>query len=776
MTDDGRHEAPYGSWPSPFPIELLTRGAVTFGEVGAAGGRRWWLEGRAEEGGRQVLVRRDTDGSLTRLTPEGFNARCRVHEYGGGAILIDGDLIVVSDFATGRLQRVTAPGVLEPLTADGRAWRFADLSHDRGRNRLLAIREDHEPATLARHGQAENAVVAIDLTDGTVTVLAAGSDFFSAPRLAPDGRRLAWLRWDHPNLPWDGTELVLAELDDAGRPVNERVVAGSPSDWIAQPRWSPAGVLHFVAEPDGWMNLFRLRAAGGVERAHAPMEAELAFPDWVFGLSNYAFAGDGTIVAVGRSGGCDRLYRIAADGTATLFDLPFSEISYVAIDAGAAVFRAAATDRPWAVHELDLATGATTVLRRSTALEVDPADASLAELVEFPTDGDRTAFGILYRPTSRSARGPADARPPLIVTSHGGPTAQASTAFAVLIQLFTSRGFAVLDVDYGGSTGYGTAYRKRLEGEWGVVDLADCVAGARWLAAEGIVDGSRLAIRGGSASGYTTLCAVTFSDAFSAGTSYFGIGDLETFLAETHKFESRYLDRLIGPYPERKDLYHDRSPLNFAERISCPVLILQGAEDRIVPPAQAEQIVDVLWEGHLPHAYILFPGEDHGFRAAANIIRSFESELSFYGQVFGFEPADPMDPIEVAFLDDRARVGAGAGTGAGARGPRPRVTPPSEGARPQGQAVARRATFRPRDRRRDRRTGRGSGRRAARCRRRCGAQLVSDDDRDRPPPPDRRDGSRDHRPPDRRAVPGPARPRRARARLHSRSAGRRPGA
>ena len=571
--------------------------------------------------------------------------------------IVIGDVVIVSDFPTGRLFRVVEPGVLEPLTPEGRAWRFADLSLDAGRGRILAVREDHEPDTLARHGEAENAIVAIDLGDRSLTVLAEGSDFVSAPRLSPDGSRLAWLRWNHPNLPWDGTELVVAELDGAGRPVDPRVVAGSAADWIAQPRWSPAGTLHFVAEPDGWMNLFRLAADGRVERASEPTDAEFAFPDWVFALSNYAFAADGTILAVGRSGGRDRLYRIPGDGVAIPYDLPFSEISYVEVDGPTAVFRAAATDRPWAVHELDLATGETTLLRRSTALEVDPADVSLGELVEFPTDGDRTAFGILYRPASRAVAGPAGTRPPLIVTSHGGPTAQASTAFAVLTQLFTSRGFAVLDVDYGGSTGYGTAYRRRLEGEWGVVDLADCVAGARWLAGQGIVDGERLAIRGGSASGYTTLCAVTFSDAFSAGTSYFGIGDLETFVAETHKFESRYLERLIGPYPERRDLYHDRSPLNFADRISCPVLILQGAEDRIVPPAQAEQIVDVLWERQLPHAYVLFPGEDHGFRNGANIIRSFEAELSFYGQVFGFEPADPIEPIEVAFLARAGRDG-----------------------------------------------------------------------------------------------------------------------
>ncbi|MEO5941424.1 MAG: S9 family peptidase [Candidatus Limnocylindrales bacterium] len=652
MTDAGRRLSPYGSWESPYAIELLAKGAITFGEIGAAGGRRWWLEGRAEEGGRQVLVRRETDGALTRLTPEGFNARSRVHEYGGGSILVDDALVVVSDFATGRLQRISAPGVLEPLTPDDRAWRYADLSLDRARNRILAIREDHEPDTLARHGEAENAVVAIDLDTGAVTVLADGADFFSSPRLSPDGSRLAWLRWNHPNLPWDGTELVLADLDGAGRPTGARVVAGSASDWVAQPRWSPVGVLHFVAEPDGWMNLFRLSADETVERASEPVEAEFAFPDWIFALADYAFADDGSIVAVGRSAGRDRLYRVAADGTSQPLDLPFSEIGYVAVDGEVAVFRAAATDRPWAVVELDLATERTTELRRSTALDIVAADTAMGEPVEFPTDGDRTAFGILYRPASQTFAGPADARPPLIVTSHGGPTAQASTAFAILTQLFTSRGFAVLDVDYGGSTGYGRDYRKRLEGEWGVVDLADCVAGARWLAEQGTVDGARLAIRGGSASGYTTLCAVTFSDVFAAGTSYFGIGDLETFVAQTHKFESLYLDRLIGPYPERKDLYHDRSPLNFAERISCPVLILQGAEDRIVPRAQAEQIVDALWERQLPHAYLLYPGEDHGFRAAANIIRSFESELSFYGQVFGFEPADPIEPIEVAFLDD----------------------------------------------------------------------------------------------------------------------------
>jgi dipeptidyl aminopeptidase/acylaminoacyl peptidase len=644
---------PYGEWDSPFPISLLTTGVVALGEVKATDGVRWWLEGRPDESGRQVLIRRAPDGRETRLTPEGFNTRTRVHEYGGAAYVVDGDVAVVSDFATGRLHRVLSPGELRALTPE-RAWRFADLSVDRARNRLLAIREDHDGETIARHREAENSLVGIDLESGEITVLVQGTDFIAAPRLSPDGRRLAWLEWSHPNLPWDGTELRLADVAADGSIGAAATVAGSAADWIAQPRWSPNGVLHFVAEPNGWMNLHRL-VDGRVE-AVAELEMEFAPPDWLFGFSSYGFLPDGAVVAVGRGGGRDRLYRLGpAAGQVELIDVPFTEMGSLSVDGDRIVLRAASSTSPAAIVELDPLGRATTVLRQSMATRFDPADISVAEPVEFQTTGGRTAFGLFYLPHSGSVRGPDDELPPLIVTSHGGPTASANAAFLVGTQLFTSRGFAVLDVDYGGSTGYGRDYRKRLEGEWGVVDLDDCVNGARWLAERGRVDGERLAIRGGSASGYTTLCAVTFRDAFRAGTSYFGIGDLETFMKQTHKFESRYLDRLIGPYPECKDLYHDRSPLNFPDRISCPVLILQGAEDRVVPPAQAEQIVDALWERHLPHAYLLFPGEDHGFRSAGNIIRSFEAELSFYGQVFGFAPADAIEPIRVEFLDADGR-------------------------------------------------------------------------------------------------------------------------
>jgi dipeptidyl aminopeptidase/acylaminoacyl peptidase len=635
---------PYGSWPSPFPIELLAVGVVSLAEPRGRDGVRWWLEGRPDEKGRQVLVRRDRDGTVTRLTPEGFNARDRVHEYGGAAYVLADDEIVVSDFATGRLQRIVGPERLEPLTPE-RRWRYADLVHDAPRGRLIAVREDHEASTIEQHGEARNELVAIDLGSGAVEVLVTGADFYAAPRLSPDASQLAWLQWHHPNLPWDGTELQLSFLDAAGRPGPPRTIAGGQNDWVTQPRWSPDGVLHFIAEPTGWTNLYRSR--GGRLESIAPMEAEFGHPDWVFGISTYAFLDDGTIVAVARSGGLDRLYRIAPGQDPEPIDLPFTELGSLAVDGDHALSRAGGPSDPVALIDVDLATGGWTVLRRSTAHVFDPEDIAFPQPVEFPTTGDRTAFGLYYRPTNQAFKGPVGERPPLVVTSHGGPTSQAWTGFSTPIQLYTSRGFAVLDVDYGGSTGHGREYRKRLEGMWGLTDVDDCAAGARWLAERGEVDPDRIAIRGGSASGYTTLAALAFTDTFRAGVSYYGLGDLLAFARETHKFESRYLDRLVGPLPEAEATYRERSPALHADRITCPVLVLQGAEDRIVPPAEAERIVDALFERGVPHAYLLFAGEDHGFRSADTIIHAFGAELSFLGQVFGFTPADELPPLEL---------------------------------------------------------------------------------------------------------------------------------
>jgi len=643
--------APYGAWASPFKIERLTDRVVFLIEPHIVDGTIWWLEGRPDESGRQGLIRREDDGTLTRMTPEGFNARSRVHEYGGAAYLVSGDLVLVSDFTTGRLNRVVAPGELRPLTPE-KQWRYAEAIHDKARNRLIAIREDHEPDVVAEHGEWNNELVAIDLASGEVTVLATGSDFYAAPRLSPDGTSLAWLEWHHPNMPWDGTELRLATIAADGSLADPRTIAGSRTDWISQPRWSPDGVLHFAAEPTGWMNLFRW--VGGRAEQITDLEAELVGPDWQFGYSTYLFLSGGDILAIARSAGRDELIRIARDGSMTTIDLPYTEMSSLSADGTRIVLRAAGPKQPAHVIELDLE-GKVKVLRAANPSTPDPEDVSLPQHIEFETTGGRIAYGNFYAPTNRSFVGPPGELPPLIVTSHGGPTAQAFSGFATGIQLFASRGYAVLDVDYGGSTGYGKDYRKRLEGQWGIVDVDDCVAGAKHLAEQGLVDGSRQAVRGGSASGFTTLAALAFTDQFDAGCTYFGIGDLRAFVKDTHKFESRYLVSLLGPWPEAKDVYLDRSPSLHAELITAPVLVQQGEDDKIVPKEEAERIVDALFERRIPHAYLLYPGEDHGFRGHDAIIRSFGAELSFYAQVFGFEPADDIEKLEIQFLDEAAR-------------------------------------------------------------------------------------------------------------------------
>jgi dipeptidyl aminopeptidase/acylaminoacyl peptidase len=648
--------APFGTWASPFPISLLTAGVVRLASVSVDGttGTIWWLEGRPDDDGRATLVRLrpEADATPVDVSPPGLNVRTRVHEYGGGAYLVDGDLVVVSSFADGRLYRISDGRVADALTADvgPGVWRFADLTIDRDRDRILAIREDHGAATLEGRGEPENMLVAIGLADGAIEVLASGRDFYAAPRLSPDGSSLAWLEWDHPNLPWDGTELRLATIEPDGSLGDGTTIAGDASSWVSQPRWSSDGRLHFVAEPTGWMNLYRWVPSERRAETVAPMAAEFAFPDWQFGYRSYDVAPDGTIAAIARSECRDRLYLIAPGGDPVDLELEATELGNVAwIDDDRLVMEAAAPTLADRIVVVDRRSGwaGRRELRRATEWSPDPSELSVGEPIEFPTAGGRTAHGVFYAPRNARFRGPADERPPLIVTSHGGPTAQAYTGLAVTFQLFTSRGFAVLDVDYGGSTGFGRDYRRRLEGEWGVVDVDDCAAGATWLAGQGRVDGERVAIRGGSASGFTTLAALAFRDTFRAGTSYFGIGDLEAFAKETHKFESRYLDRLVGPLPAMRDRYLERSPSRHADRISAPVLVLQGLDDRIVPPAEAERIVDALWERGVPHAYLAFEGEDHGFRKAETIIQAFEAELSFLGQVFGCPPADAIEPIEL---------------------------------------------------------------------------------------------------------------------------------
>ena len=719
--------APYGSWRSPITARLIAESGIGLGLVRAAADSLFWVEMRPLEDGRYVVVRRGPDGAIADVTPQGHNSRTLVHEYGGGMYTVHagGDLggdpggkgaamVIWSELSDQRLYRqdVAADGLASkprPITPEPeapRALRYADGRVTPDGLTLICVRERHGG------GEVTNELVALP-TNGSVgpRVIATGHDFYGAPRLSPDGRRLAWLSWDHPQMPWDGTELWVADVSAAGGLAAERRVAGGPTESVLQPDWSADGRLHFVSDRSGWWNLYRLdeepdggpaaradepAAADRTAAALAPMPAEFAKPAWVFGMQNYAFLPDGRIVAYYSGDGTDGIGIIGGDGAGASrgagapkasgrsaafrpIACPLTTFSSLAMlgDDVAVIAGGAATAA--AVLLLDPRTGALTVVRRSKTVDVDPSYISAVEPIEFPTEyapgtvggplaeelagagrasaadgagGPFTAHALYYPPASADFEGPADERPPLLVMSHGGPTAAHETLLDLGIQFWTSRGVAVVDVNYGGSTGYGRAYRERLRGNWGVVDTVDCINAARYLAERGDVDPARLAIQGGSAGGYTTLNALTRHRFFAAGASYFGLADLEAFASGgTHKFESRYLDGLVGPYPERADVYRERSPINHVADISCPVIVLQGLEDAIVPPAQAEIIVAALADKGLPYAYLAFEGEQHGFRKAENIVRAQEAELYFYGRVFGFTPADEIAPVEIQNLD-----------------------------------------------------------------------------------------------------------------------------
>jgi dipeptidyl aminopeptidase/acylaminoacyl peptidase len=640
--------APYGSWKSPITGDLVARKAITLGQIRLDGQDLYWYEMRPAEGGRYAIVRRTPDGTIRDALPEEFNARTLAHEYGGGAYMVAAGTIYFSNYADQRLYRQDPGGVPKPITPTG-AVRYADAVIDPRRNRLICIREDH--TTNGR--EAVNILIALDLKgSGEQKVLASGNTFYSSPALSPDASRLAWLTWNHPNMPWDGSELWLADIAPDGGVRNARKVAGGEEESIFQPAFSPNGVLHFVSDRTGWWNLYRLRDQG-VE-ALAPMEAEFGKPQWVFGSTTYAFDSERRIVCSVTERGMDRLATI---DTRTLelkpLDTPYSHVASLQAARGKVVFLGGSPTEPQSLLVVDLNTRQTVVVRRAIEVAVDPHYISTPQPIEFPTEGGRTAHAFFYPPHNRDFSVPVGELPPLLVLSHGGPTSQTTAVFSLSIQYWTSRGFAVVDVNYGGSTGYGRAYRLRLNGQWGVVDVDDCVHAARYLAERGLVDQQRLIIRGGSAGGYTTLCALVYRDTFKAGADYFGLSELVTFVRDTHKFESRYLDRLVGPYPEQRALYQQRSPIDHIDRVTCPVIVFQGLEDKIVPPNQSELIVQALRKNGIPVAYLTFEGEQHGFRRAETIKRTLEAELYFYGRVFGFELAEPVEPVRIENLKRR---------------------------------------------------------------------------------------------------------------------------
>jgi dipeptidyl aminopeptidase/acylaminoacyl peptidase len=645
--------ASYGTWTSPISAELVARAGTRLAAPWLAAGTAWWLEGRPAENGRVVLMRAEAGKEAVDAVPAGFNVRTMVHEYGGGAYAIHGGVAFCSRFDDQRLYRVE-PGV-EPVAItperEGTTHRYADGRVTPDGSVWIGVRERHQGNNAS---DVVNELVSLP-TDGSEEprIIASGRDFYSSPRLSPDGSRLCYLAWNLPWMPWDGCELFVADVDGDGSLGEAVHVAGRDGEEsIWQPEWSPAGELVFASDRSGWWNLEGLKD-GERSVLHAA-QAEFGYPAWVFGLRSYAFLGDWRIFCAYDRDGRTRFAILDPEtGDLEAVDVPHDAWGgpFVAAEGSTAMYIAGSATIPNQVVRLDLGSGEAEVLRASAQAPVDVEHFSIPRAIEFPTERGLTAHALVYDPTHPDYEAPTGERPPLVVVSHGGPTGSTTPLFDLGTQFWTSRGFAVVDVNYGGSTGYGRAYRERLNGEWGVVDLEDCVNAARYLAERGEADGNRLLIRGGSAGGYTTMCALTFTDEFAAGATYFGISDLERFeTGEGHKFERMYNHTLIGPYPEEAELYRDRSPIHFVDRISTPMLVLQGADDEVVPPAQSELIVEALDQRSIPHAYLLFEGEGHGFRRAETVIASLEAELSFYAQILGFEPGDPIPKLAIRHL------------------------------------------------------------------------------------------------------------------------------
>jgi len=633
--------APFGSWASPVTTELIVGETIRLGQLAVLDGDIFWTEGRPQEQGRNVLVWCSADGRLQDLTPAPLNVRSRVHEYGGGAFTVGRRAGFFVNDVDQQLWRIRAGEEPQALTNEP-GKRHADAVIDAQHKRLVCVREDHS----AGSGEAVTTIVGVKLSNGAATVLASGHHFYSTPRLSPDGTQLAWLSWDHPNMPWDGTELWLADVRADGSLGTPARIAGGIAESIFQPSWSPQGELHFVSDHSGWWNLYRVRAGRG-QPLH-PMAAEFGVPQWAFGMSTYGFDARGRIVCTYIDAGRSRLALIDTEaGSFEPIDTPYCSISELQIGADFAAFVGASETAPAAVVRLDLNTRALRTLRPSSRATLAAEHVSVAQAISFPTEGGLTAHAFYYPPTHAGHRGPEGERAPLIVIDHGGPTGATGAEFKWGLQYWTSRGFAIVDVNYGGSSGYGRAYRERLNGQWGVVDVDDSVNAARFLIERGDVDAQRVVIRGGSAGGYTTLCALTFRNFFKAGASHYGIGDLEALANDTHKFESRYLDKLIGPYPARRALYLERSPVHHTARLNSPMILFQGLEDKAVPPAQAQAMFDAVRAKGLPVALLMFEGEQHGFRRAETIKRVLEAELAFYGRVFGFAPAGPAATLEI---------------------------------------------------------------------------------------------------------------------------------
>jgi dipeptidyl aminopeptidase/acylaminoacyl peptidase len=616
---------PYGHWPSPITTELLTAQGIRISEPQAVGDCIYWLETRPQEKGRTALVC-ESAGVREDLLAAPNSIRTRAHEYGGAPYLATPDAIFYVLDSDQRIYHYDiASKKTRALTAEG-AYRYADFCYDPMRTRLIVVRED---CSVDTH-QPTSAIIALDLHNSAIQLLAQGADFYSNPRLSPCGKQFSFLRWNHPNMPWDGTECVLAQLNPDSEILSSAVIAGGVQESIFQPQWSPAGELFFISDRSNWWNIYRWR--DGKAEAVCVLDAEFATPQWMFGMSTYGFLSSNEIFCCFSQQGFWQPGVIQIDTKVlTAIASDFRDIANIHCHNGSAYFVAASASKSTQLWQY---AGGKLIALSETAIAITTDFIAAAQPIEFPTRDGESARGFFYAPKNPQVTQPSEKLPPLLVMCHGGPTGATESSLNLKIQFWTSRGFAVLDVNYRGSTGYGRRYRDRLKNNWGITDVIDVCSGVNYLIAQQKIDPHKVAIRGSSAGGYTVLAALTFSDVFKAGASLYGIGDLEALARDTHKFEAHYLDSLVGEYPAQQKIYQDRSPIHHIEQLNCPVIFLQGLQDKVVPPAQAEAMVAALQKKGIMTKYITFEEEGHGFRQAPNIQRALNEELEFYLTVF----------------------------------------------------------------------------------------------------------------------------------------------
>ena len=641
----------YGGWKSPISAKKIADGSISLSQVIKDDKDIYWIEGRPSQGGRSVIVRRNSKGEITDAISENHNVRTRVHEYGGGAYDVCRGVIYYSNFADQRIYRQDKKEKPIAVTPDDSTQRYADIKIDHSSANLICINESH---SFDSANEPINRIVRLSLDSPAGTrpeVLVSGADFYSNARINPSGTKLCWLQWNHPLMPWDGCELWVGDLGKEGIQ-NSRRVAGGNTEAVFQPEWHPKDEdrLFYVSDREGWWNLHSIDTAteNACPEPVLLMDAEFGTPMWVFGMKTYQFTSSETLVCTYTCNSRWYLGLINVESKKlSRIDLPYTEFSSINASNGVAAFKAGSPESSAAIVSLNLSTEEHEKISGSTSDIMHLDDISIPEVIEFPTDNSLTAHGFFYPPKNRKYQGTEKSNPPLLVKIHGGPTGATGSSLNQGIQYWTTRGFAVMDINYGGSTGYGTAYRRRLDRKWGVVDVADCVNGALHLIKQGKVDKDKVAIDGGSAGGFTTLAALAFSDVFKAGASFYGVTDLEALARDTHKFESRYLDRLIAPYPSEAAIWQDRSPINNIEKIAAPVILFQGLEDKVVPPNQAEMMVQALKDRNMQVAYIAYEGEQHGFRKSSNIKRTLEAELFFYSKIFKFELAEDIKSVDI---------------------------------------------------------------------------------------------------------------------------------